>query len=437
MVTEEWNPDEFPLFAATRPKEEAKPLSVAQLTLRIKDLLQSRFSRVWITGEISNLSRPRSGHIYLTLKDDEAQIRAVIWRGTASRIDYELEDGLEVLCSGSIDVYPPHGSYQLIIRELEPLGAGALQIALKRLRDRLAKEGLFDAERKRPLPSFPQFVAVVTSPTGAAVRDFLEVAKRRWRGVRLLLVPTQVQGDAAVPQIVAALDLVNRLRETPQAVVLTRGGGSIEDLWCFNDERVVRAVAASGIPVVSAIGHEIDITLSDLAADVRALTPTEAAELVIPSAESVRQGLEKTSARLVDLLRGRIERARERVTGIENRRVLQRPRDRIRDLSRAVDDLEMRAVRAIRVILDRAKERVAGRAGKLETLSPLGVIDRGYSITSRLVDGMLVRTAEDVNVGDQLRTQLGTGELVSRVEAKTEQHTDQRHEDATRSNKNE
>ena len=277
--------------------------SVYDLTARIKDSLESGFRSVWVGGEISNFSRPQSGHCYFTLKDDRAQIRAVVWRTAASRLKFDLHDGLEVICQGDLEVYAPRGTYQLVARKIEPRGIGALELALRKLKARLEAEGLFDPRRKRPLPKFPRRVAFVTSPTGAAIRDFLEVLRRRWKGVDVLVVPTRVQGEGAAREIAAAIELVNRLSDSVDCLVVGRGGGSLEDLWAFNEEPVVRAIHASRIPVVSAVGHEIDIALADLVADVRALTPSEAAELVVPAAEEITAALGGQQKRLLLALR--------------------------------------------------------------------------------------------------------------------------------------
>lgn len=266
----------------TAAQPDLPVLSVSELTEQLKELLEVAFPIVWVSGEISNFSRPQSGHCYFTLKDDRAQIRAVLWRGDASRVKFDLHDGLEVICQGGLDLYAPRGAYQLVIRQLQPKGMGALELALRRLREKLAAEGLFDPARKRPLPRFPRRIAIVTSPTGAAVRDFLEVLGRRWRGVDVLVVPARVQGDGAAQEVAQAIARVNRLAAPVDTLVVARGGGSLEDLWTFNEEVVVRAIHASRIPVISAVGHEIDVTLSDLVADVRALTPSEAAELIAP-----------------------------------------------------------------------------------------------------------------------------------------------------------
>ena len=280
-----------------------RPLTVSELTGQVKDLLEGAFPQVWVTGEISNCARPRSGHCYLTLKDDQSQLPAVIWRPTMARLRFELHDGLEVICRGNLGVYPPQGKYQLIVQEIQPKGIGALELALRQLREKLAREGLFDPARKRPLPRFARKIAVVTSPSGAAIRDFLEVLRRRWRGTDVLIVPVRVQGEGAGEEIAAAIDQVNRLRATIDCLVVTRGGGSLEDLWAFNEEIVCRAIYHSRIPVVSAIGHEIDVTLSDLVADVRALTPSEAAERVAPAAEEIAAQLAHFGRRLLGTLR--------------------------------------------------------------------------------------------------------------------------------------
>ena len=251
-------------------------LSISQLNELLRETIQAVFPSVWVSGEISDLTRPQSGHVYLTLKDDQSQLRAVIWRGTARSLRFDLQDGMQVVCEGAVDIYPPRGTYQLVIRQLEPRGVGALQLVLTQLRERLTAEGLFDVRHKRPLPRFPRRIAVITSPTGAAIRDFLEVVRQRWHGSHVLLIPTRVQGAEATDEIIQALRLAQRLRPRPDVLVLTRGGGSLEDLWCFNEERLVREIHAAQIPLISAIGHEIDVTLADLVADVRALTPTEA-----------------------------------------------------------------------------------------------------------------------------------------------------------------
>ncbi len=392
-------------------------LSVSELTAQVKLLLEGTFDSVWVSGEISNFSRPRSGHCYLTLKDDEAQLRAVIWRGTAARLRFDLHDGLEVVCHGHLDVYAPRGSYQLVIEEIEPKGIGALELALRQLHARLAAEGLFDPGRKRPLPRFPRRVAVVTSPTGAAIRDFLQVLRRRWQGLEVWIVPVRVQGDGAAAEIAAAIDRVSGLAEAQaiDCLVVTRGGGSLEDLWAFNEEAVVRAIHRSAIPVVSAIGHEIDVTLSDMVADVRALTPSEAAERIAPAADEVRKTLAHHRRHLEAAVRGRIEAWTHRLDRLAACRALQRPEEWLHELSQRLDELSGRADRAIGHRLRQARSEVTRVAGKLESLSPLAVLSRGYSLTYD-ARGQLIRNAGEVAPGDRIATRLATGTIDSRVE---------------------
>jgi exodeoxyribonuclease VII large subunit len=395
---------------------EEQTLSVAQLTAQIKDWLEGGFPAVSVSGDISNFARPRSGHCYFTLKDDQAQIRAVMWRGAASRLRFEMEDGLEVVCQGHLDVYAPRGSYQLVIEQIHPRGVGALELALRKLREKLTAEGLFDSSRKRLLPKFPKRIGFVTSPTGAAIRDFLEVLRRRWRGVEVLVIPCRVQGDGAAREIAAGIAAAGRLAPRLDVLVVGRGGGSLEDLWAFNEEVVVRAIAASEIPVVSAVGHEIDVTLSDLVADRRALTPSEAAELVVPAAEEIRALLRGHQQRLQGLLRARVEAARARLDGLASRRCFRRPFDRVYDLQRRLDELERRAGHSIKHKLARARGELQTLAGKLESLSPLGVLSRGYSVTQRAETGELVRDAEQLQPGERIETRLQRGRVVSRAE---------------------
>lgn len=359
---------------------EVKPLSVSALTAQIKSALE-QFPAQWVVGEVSNFSRPQSGHCYFTLKDADAQIRAVIWRGSAAKMKFALRDGLQLVCRGRIDVYGPRGSYQLVVDRAEPQGEGALELALRQLKEKLAAEGLFAPERKRPLPAFPRRIGFVTSPTGAAVRDFLQVLRRRWAGAHVLVVPTRVQGDEASAEIAAAIRLANRVRPRLDALVVGRGGGSLEDLWPFNEEPVVRAIAASKIPTISAVGHEIDVTLADFAADVRALTPSEAAERVAPSADDLTAHTRRLGQRLHDTMRRLIILRAERLQSLRMRRPFARPHTLIEDRSRAVDELGVSASRAMHDLLTARRSELATLAGKVESLSPLGVLERGYSLT--------------------------------------------------------
>jgi exodeoxyribonuclease VII large subunit len=429
-----------------------RPLSVSELTAQIKDLLEAGFPAVWVAGEVSNFARPQSGHCYLTLKDDRAQLRAVMWRGVATRVRFDLHDGLEVICQGHLDVYAGRGSYQLVIEDVVPRGVGALELALRQLREKLAREGLFDPARKRPLPAFVRQIAVITSPTGAAIRDFLQVLARRWRGTDVLVVPVRVQGEGAGAEIAAAIELVNHLAllecgdssplsfppvalqddsgkflksgdESPHSrgfhpdcIVITRGGGSMEDLWAFNEEVVVRAIAASRIPVVSAVGHEIDVTLADLVADLRALTPSEAAELVAPAAEELLADLRQVERRLAVGLRSLAARARSQLDALARSTSFRRPFQRIFDSARRLDELDGRAARAVRGRLRTARQQTDTAAGRLESLSPLAVLGRGYSLTQRTSDGHLIRAAAELLPGEQITTRFAQGQTISRVE---------------------
>jgi exodeoxyribonuclease VII large subunit len=331
-------------------------------------------------------------------------------------VRFDLHDGLEVICHGHLEVYAPRGQYQIILHSIEPRGVGALELALRQLRERLAREGLFDPARKKPLPPFVRQIAVVTSPTGAAIRDFLQVLGRRWRGADVLIVPTRVQGEGASLEIAAAIETVNRLNQPIDCLVVTRGGGSLEDLWSFNEEPVVRAIAASRIPVISAIGHEIDVTLADLAADVRALTPSEAAELVAPASEELAAGLRQTQKRLTSALRSRATAARTALDRIARHAAFRRPYQRIFDLSRRLDEWEARTKRAMRQRALHSRQRLETLSARLESLSPLAVLKRGYSITGRASDGQLIHSSTELQVGEEIFTQFAQGRAISRVE---------------------
>jgi exodeoxyribonuclease VII large subunit len=391
--------------------------SVSELTLRLKSTVEEQFADVWVAGEISNFSQPQSGHCYFTLKDDAAQLRAVLWKNAASRLKAALQDGLQVVCRGRLDVYPPRGSYQLVVQQLELQGIGALELAFKQLREKLAAEGLFDARRKRPLPKYPRRIGVVTSPTGAALRDFLEVLRRRWQDVEVLVLPARVQGDGAEQEITAGIRAAQRLQPPLDVLVVTRGGGSLEDLWCFNHESVVRAIAASRLPTVSAIGHEIDVTLADFAADVRALTPSEAAERVVPSAEEASDALDRLGLRLAQALRNRAAHSRARLDALASRPSLTRPADMVRNLARRVDELSVRLRTAGRHDVQQRRAGLAGIGGKLHSLSPLSVLRRGYSVTTDWKTGALLERSRPVKVGQRVLTRLAEGSLLSIVEA--------------------
>ncbi len=400
----------------TAKAEHPELLTVSQLTELIQQLLEATFDRVWVVGEISNFERAQSGHCYLTLKDEQAQLRAVIWRSTAVKLRFEPEDGMEVVCAGYINVYPPRGSYQLIIEHIEPRGVGTLQLAFQKLHQKLAREGLFDPQRKRPLPLLPRMIAVVTSPAGAAVRDFLQVLAKRRFGADILIVPTRVQGEGAAEEIAGAIRTVNSLAAPVDCLVVTRGGGSLEDLWAFNEEVVVRAIVASRIPVISAVGHEVDVTLSDLAADVRAFTPSHAAQLVSQHSEELTAELRQAGRRLRAALAAIASRSRSRLEAVARHPVFRRPFQRINELARRLDELDVRAATAARRQLQLLRQRIDDMAGRLDALSPLAVLGRGYSLTRRVSDGQVVRDASQLSLGEAISTRFARGQATSRVE---------------------
>ena len=378
----------LPLFDS----KDSEPATVSDLTARIKATLEGDFANVVVRGEVSNLSRPRSGHVYLSLKDDSAQIRAVIWKSAAQKFAFELTDGLAVQVTGDVSVYAVRGEYQISIRKLEPEGLGALELAFRQRFAKLQAEGLFDPDRKRPLPRFPRRIVVVSSPTGAAVRDFLQVTGRRWAASEILIAPARVQGVGAAEEVVAGIALGNQVAGV-DLIVLARGGGSLEDLWTFNEEIVTRAIAGSRVPVISAIGHEVDVTLADHAADFRALTPSEAGERCVPDAREARLTLTHLRDRLARNATNRLTDARLRL-----------------------DDLSTGLDRGVRRVIDDRRNRLGRLAAKLEALSPVGVLARGYSLTFRDPDPAPVRDARLVAVGDQLRVQLSRGSLTARIE---------------------
>jgi exodeoxyribonuclease VII large subunit len=366
--------------------------SVSELTARIKQSLKAHFGEVALHGEVSNVARPKSGHVYFTLKDEVASIRAVIWKSEARRLAFELTDGLAVRAVGGLTVYEPRGEYQITVHQIEPEGVGALELAFRQRYARLAAEGLFDPARKRPIPRFPRRIVIVASATGAAVRDLLQVTGRRWRCTEILIAPSRVQGEGADREVVDALALANRVSGA-DIIVVARGGGSLEDLWTFNEEIVARAIAGSRVPVISAIGHEIDVTLADLAADRRALTPSEAGELCVPDSREVALHLDRLADRL-------------RLAG----------QAQLDDARAQLDRLAERAQHALRQgILDR-RHRLGRLAASLEALSPLAVLSRGYSLTFQGDGKTLIRSADEVQPGQLILTRLATSQLTSRVE---------------------
>jgi exodeoxyribonuclease VII large subunit len=433
--------------------------SVSSLTVEIRNLLESSFKELWVTGEVSNLRTAASGHIYFTLKDASAQLRAVCFRGQARYLRFKPQDGISVIARGSLAVYAERGEYQLLVEYLEPAGLGALQLAFEQLKQKLAAEGLFDPARKKALPTLPRAVGVITSPTGAVIRDILRVLGRRFRNMDVRIYPVRVQGEGAADEIVEGVSYFNQ-HGGVDVLILARGGGSLEDLWAFNEEAVARAIAQSKIPVVSAVGHETDFTIADFVADLRAPTPSAAAELVVKRKQEFEIELDHRVRRLQQVLRLKISEGRQRLTELALHRVFQTLTARLAEKSQRVDDLAARLNTSITARLTQAKAQwmtvsagvgrfdfrsiirlkrlrledwvkaidaatgrvLADRLADLQRLSsilqersPLVILSRGYSITRDARGGKVVRDAAEVNTGDEILIRLARGELEARV----------------------
>lgn len=389
---------------------ERSILGVGQLIAGLSGLIQQHVGRVWVAGEISNLHHARSGHTYFTLKDEDGQIRAALFRGNAARVRFELEEGLEVVAEAEVSIYAARGDLQLIVQTLEPRGVGALQLAFEQLRRRLDAAGLFALERKRSIPTHPRRVGVVTSPTSAAVQDVLKVAGRRFPAIPILISPTRVQGDEAPAEIAAAIGRLATSTDV-DVILLVRGGGSLEDLWAFNTEVVAEAIAASPIPIVSGVGHETDTTIADLVADVRAPTPSAAAMLAIPDRVPLAGLVDRDLRRLVASIQRRIGIHHDRVARL--RAVLRARSPQLRVALARTREARARAAAesAIRRRMDLNRRRLSETATRLDALSPLAVLGRGYAIARRESDGRIVRAAGDVSLGDRLELRLASGQI--------------------------
>jgi exodeoxyribonuclease VII large subunit len=438
--------------------------TISRLNRETRAVLEGSFPLLWVQGELSNLAQPSSGHIYFTLKDEAAQVRAAMFRPSRLRLRFRPENGQQVLVRGRISLYEARGDFQLLVEHMEPAGEGLWRLELERLKQRLAAEGLFDEAAKRPLPAFPRQVGLITSPTGAAVRDLLTVFARRLRALPAVIYPVAVQGEAAPAEIVRALDLAAERAEC-DVLILARGGGAYEDLIAFNDEQVVRAIRRTPIPVVTGIGHEVDVTLADLAADRRGATPSAAAELVCPSAEHLAQHLAALQRRLGTAVRRPLSAARQRLAATARHLRLVHPAARLRQRAQTLDELERRLSSALRERLDGAgrridrtaarlqaqspapriaplryrtealgqrlthalvarltmqRDRLAELARALDALSPLGTLNRGYAVVTRRPDGALLRRASDAPAGTQIEARLAQGRLTCRVESAEE-----------------
>lgn len=413
-----------PLFNALFDETERKPLTVSQLTNSIRIALESRFASVWVEGEISNFKSHSSGHWYFTLKDSNAQLRAKCFRSTNTRIRFRPTDGLHVRARGKLSLYAPRGEYELVVDALDPVGAGALRIAFEQLRDRLNAEGLFAKDLKRPLPVFPRRVGIVTSPTGAAIRDILNVISRRTRTVHVLFSPARVQGDLAGPDIARAIRFINQYHERALAegrtgdlvdvLIVGRGGGSTEDLWAFNQEEVARAIRKSVIPVISAVGHETDFTIADFVADFRAATPSAAAEIVAAREDQICSALDNLGRQLVRLTRYQVINLRARVQEQALSHAFDEVKSRLTTARRRYETASSGCHASMDEKLQDGRERLALAAASLDALSPLGVLQRGYAIAQD-ASGKLVSDAASVNVGDEVTVRLAKGKLNTRV----------------------
>lgn len=433
-------------------------LTVSELTREIKDILEMQFADILVEGEISNLKVPPSGHIYFTLKDDLSQIRVVLFKNQARSLRFSPEDGLHVICRGRVSLYEKRGEYQLILEEMEPKGIGALQLAFLQLKERLEKEGFFDASRKRPIPMVPQKIGIVTSPTGAVIRDMLQIIERRFENVHLLLYPVRVQGEGAASEIAKGIEYFNEQMEV-DVIIVARGGGSLEDLWAFNEEEVARAIFYSQIPILSAVGHETDYTISDFVADVRAPTPSAAAELVVKDKRDVKNTLQFLEVRLgsevlqtlqegrthlshlnkrlrdpkkrieedflkVDDLFNRflflaswiVNTKREKHLHLYEGLFLRNPNQKVKHLRRFISETERRLLQNIKHSIEIWRQKLEGKMGQLDSLSPVSILQRGYSITRKIPSLEILRDSNQVKEGDRVEVRLFRGTLVCGVE---------------------
>ena len=442
------------------PAEQPHVYTVSEITRDVRAILEAAFETAWIEGEISNFRTAASGHAYFVLKDDKAQIKCVLFRGQRVGMKFTPEDGDQVLLLGRVTVYEARGDYQVIVEAMEPKGLGALQKAFEQLKEKLAKEGLFDESRKKSLPEIPWKIGIVTSPTGAAIRDMIHVIQRRNPKTSILLYPAKVQGEGSAEEIAQGIEELNK-RKDIDVLIVGRGGGSIEDLWAFNEEVVARAIAQSKIPVVSAVGHEIDYTIADFVADLRAPTPSAAAELVVPKLNDIVQDLQYLTNQMIERVVEDIEDYRERLRYLIDRRFFREPRqilemptqrldDMVQRLLRGLDqwvlvkrgnltqvvhqlfqaspgkklkilserriDLEARLQRRLESQIKLKKEKLGGVAKSLDALSPLNVLDRGYSITTSKRSGKAVTSGKQIKKGDAVRIRLAQGQLDATVD---------------------
>ncbi len=391
--------------------------TVSQLNDLVRELLETNFPDIWVEGEISNFRKYPSGHLYFTLKDETSEINAVMFRQRVAYLEFPPEDGMNVLTRGTVTVYGPRGKYQLEVQRMKPAGLGKLQLAFEKLKEKLKVEGLFDEVHKQPISAFPERVGVVTSTEGAAIRDIVSIIARRYPIVELRVFPVKVQGDGAAEEIAQAIERANRYhlhKEPLDALVVGRGGGSLEDLWAFNEEIVARAIYRSKIPVVSAVGHEVDVTIADFVADLRAPTPSAAAELMTPHRAEIEGRLRETLGRLVDVERSRLVNLATRLQMVTSSYAFRRPLRRLRDDQQRLDHLGEQLQRAFQVRFRSAHERLSALLGRLEAVGPTAVLRRGYAIAED-AQGRAITSAGQVQIGDRVAMRLHRGRLVCEV----------------------
>ena len=398
---------DLPLFQSSVPTPESRAMSVSEVTFKIKRNLEGEFSAVWIKGEISNLKPASSGHVYFSLKDDGASLSAAAFGWGRKKSTFELKDGLEVLCHGNVSVYAPRGNYQLLVDTIEPLGAGALQLAFDQLKNKLRTEGLFELKTKRKIPPYPRKIVVITSPQAAAFRDVLTVLKRRAPFVEVLLVPALVQGESAPEKLIQAMRVANHYK-LGDVILLTRGGGSIEDLWAFNNEELARAIATSALPVISAVGHEVDFTIADFVADLRAPTPSAGAEILTQHWVELRERMRQLKERLLMSLKREVLLKRRSLETLAAK--LKSPRDQLREKSQRLDELALNLERSINLIIERRQMHLERLMSKLNALSPLNVLSRGYALV-QTQDRHVIRKASEVGAGQKLLLRFSDGEV--------------------------
>lgn len=407
----------------TETQQQRHIYSVQEVTRFIRQRLDDDkvLRDIYIKGEISNLSQSTSGHLYFTLKDEYSELPCVMFREQNRVLKFVPEIGMSVIVCGRISVYERRGKYQLYVNEIQEEGIGALYRAFEQLKKKLKREGLFDDVYKKPIPTFPCRIGIVTSPTSAAIRDILKIIKKRFPHVHILLAPAAVQGEEASAQIVNAIRLLNRYseeREKIEVVIVGRGGGAIEELWSFNEESVAREIFSSRIPVISAVGHEIDFTVADFVADKRAATPSEAAEFVVPDKREIEKNLQSLELRMRQNILKTIEYHRKRLQSIEKSILFRTPTGLIDQYRQTVDEIKQNMVTEITHLVTLQRKSVQAISDKLDALSPLAILERGYSISSRLPEEQIVRSVEDVSVGDRLKTLFKDGEVISEIKMK-------------------